>query len=61
MGCRYHFSARHPGPNGETSGYKDYEEGETDPERRVCKDGRWVEAGIEEESNPGEWDSWGSS
>ncbi len=43
-GCRYYYTSSYGrGPNGETSGYGDYAEGDRDPEGRICQDGWWVE------------------
>lgn len=43
QGCRYYYTSWAQGPNGQTDGFGDYEEGQTDPEGRVCQDGWWVE------------------
>jgi hypothetical protein len=42
MGCLYYFTSETPGPNGETTGYKDYKDGEKDPQGRVCVKGKWM-------------------
>ncbi|MFI9046206.1 hypothetical protein [Streptomyces sp. NPDC053427] len=41
QGCRYYYTSWGQGPNGETTGYGDYNEGDHDPEGRVCHDGWW--------------------
>jgi hypothetical protein len=41
QGCRYYYTSWGKGPNGETTGYGDYKEGDTDPEGRVCQNGWW--------------------
>lgn len=43
-GCRYYYtSSLGRGPNGETSGFGNYAEGDRDPEGRICENGWWVE------------------
>lgn len=42
QGCRYYYTSWGQGPNGETSGYGQYAEGDRDPEDRVCENGWWV-------------------
>ncbi|QCX82309.1 hypothetical protein C9F11_46715 (plasmid) [Streptomyces sp. YIM 121038] len=40
-GCRYYYTSWFTGPNGETTGYGDYQVGDLDPEGRVCLDSGW--------------------
>jgi hypothetical protein len=44
QGCRYYYTSWGQGPNGETTGFGEYAEGDRDPEGRVCENGWWVSA-----------------
>ncbi len=51
QGCRYYYtSSMGRGPNGETSGYGDYAQGDRDPEGRVCENGWWIETNEDQGS-----------
>ncbi|MFJ9853028.1 hypothetical protein [Streptomyces sp. NPDC101150] len=48
QGCRYYYTSWGQGPNGETTGYGDYAEGDHDPEGRVCRNGWWEDQGEQD-------------
>ncbi|GAA0518385.1 hypothetical protein GCM10011581_22790 [Saccharopolyspora subtropica] len=52
QGCRYYYTSWGQGPNGETTGFGEYQEGDIDPEGRVCQNGWWVT------QTPDESESW---
>jgi hypothetical protein len=39
QGCRYYYTSWGQGPERETTGYGEYQEGDLDPEGRVCQNG----------------------